>query len=94
MLLGRHVELLSGLFVHCLHRAIFKQYEAIYIILSHFKHRLGNEQMAHSSDVFDTAGTHACSCHSNGGLARTIIKCIVKLTSVLLNPVFFCFRWF
>ena len=25
---------------------------------------------------------------SNGGLARTIIKCIVKLTSVLLNPVF------
>ena len=45
--------------------------------------------MAYSFDVFDTAGTHACSCQSNGGLARTIIKCIVKLTSVLLNPVFF-----
>jgi uncharacterized ion transporter superfamily protein YfcC len=45
--------------------------------------------MAHSFDVFDAAGTHACSCQSNGGLARTIIKCIVKLTSVLLNPVFF-----
>ena len=45
--------------------------------------------MAHSFDVFDTAGTHACSCQSNGGLARTITKCTVKLTSVLLNPVFF-----
>ena len=45
--------------------------------------------MAHSFDVFDATGTHACSCQSNGGLARTIIKCIVKLTSVLLNPVFF-----
>ena len=45
--------------------------------------------MAHSFDVFDAAGTHACSCQSNGGLARTIIKSIVKLTSVLLNPVFF-----
>ena len=28
--------------------------------------------MAHSFDVIDTAGTHACSCQSNGGLARTI----------------------
>ena len=27
--------------------------------------------MAHSLDVFDAAGTHACSCQSNGGLART-----------------------
>ena len=44
--------------------------------------------MAHSFDVVDTAGTHACSCQSNG-LARTIIKCIVKLTSVLLNPYIF-----
>ena len=46
--------------------------------------------MAHSFDVFDAAGTHACSCQSNGGLARqvTVVKCIVKLTSVLLNPVF------
>ena len=41
--------------------------------------------MAHSF-VFDTAGSHACSCQSNGGLAKTIIKYIVKLTSVLLNP--------
>ena len=45
--------------------------------------------MAHSFDVFDAAGTHACSCQSNGGLARTIIKCIVKLTSVLLILYFF-----
>ena len=44
--------------------------------------------MAHSFDVFDAVGTHACSCQSNGGLTRTIIKCIVKLTSVLLDPVF------
>ena len=50
--------------------------------------------MAHSFGVFDAAGTHACSCQSNGGLARTIIKCIVKLTSVLLNPVFFRFGGF
>ena len=45
--------------------------------------------MAHSFDVFDAAGTNACSCHNNGSLARTMIKCIVKLTSVLLNPVFY-----
>ena len=45
--------------------------------------------MAHSFDVFDAAGTHACV------LARvmaakqvTLVNCIVKLTSVLLNPVF------
>ena len=49
--------------------------------------------MAHSFDVLDAASTHACSCQSNiGGLARTIIKCVVKLTFVLLNPVFFRFR--
>jgi hypothetical protein len=28
--------------------------------------------MAHSFDVFDAAGTHACSCQSNGGLASTV----------------------
>jgi hypothetical protein len=50
--------------------------------------------MAHSFDVFDGAGTHACSCQSNGGLARTIINGIVKLTSVLLNPVFSAFGVF
>ena len=50
--------------------------------------------MAHSFDVSDTAGTHAYSCQSNGGLAKLIIKSIVKLTSVLLNPVFFRFRGF
>ena len=45
--------------------------------------------MAHFFDVFDATGTHACFCQSSGGLARTIIKCIVKLTSMLLNPVCF-----
>ena len=30
--------------------------------------------MAHSFDVFDTAGTHACSCQSNGGLASNCSK--------------------
>ena len=46
--------------------------------------------MAHSFDVFDAAGTHACSCQSNGGLASNCSKmhCELKLTSVLLNPVF------
>jgi hypothetical protein len=50
--------------------------------------------MAHSFDVFDAAGTHACSCQSNGGLARTIIKYIVKLTSVLLILYFSAFGGF
>ena len=45
--------------------------------------------MAHSFDVLDAAGTHACSCQSNGCLARTIIKCIVKFTSVLQILYFF-----
>jgi hypothetical protein len=30
--------------------------------------------MAHSFDVFDAAGTHACSCQSNGGLASNCSK--------------------
>jgi hypothetical protein len=30
--------------------------------------------MAHSFDVFDAAGTHACSCQSNGGLASNFSK--------------------
>ena len=30
--------------------------------------------MAHSFDVFHAAGTHACSCHSNGGLANNCSK--------------------
>jgi hypothetical protein len=30
--------------------------------------------MAHSFDVFDPAGTHACSCQSNGGLASNFSK--------------------
>ena len=49
--------------------------------------------MAHSFDVFEAAGTHACSCQSNGGLARAIIKCILKLTCVLPNPVFLKHQW-
>jgi hypothetical protein len=30
--------------------------------------------MAHSFDVFDAAGTHACSCQSNGGRASNCSK--------------------
>jgi hypothetical protein len=30
--------------------------------------------MTHSFDVFDAAGTHACSCQSNGGLASNCSK--------------------
>jgi hypothetical protein len=30
--------------------------------------------MAHSFDVFDAAGTHACSYESNGGLASNCSK--------------------
>ena len=30
--------------------------------------------MVHSFDVFDAAGTHTCSCQSNGGLASNCSK--------------------
>jgi hypothetical protein len=35
--------------------------------------------MAHSFDVFDAAGTHACSCQSNGGLASNFSKMHCKI---------------
>ena len=38
-----------------------------------------NEQMAHSFDVFDAVGTHACSCQSNGGLASNCSKMHCKI---------------
>ena len=53
--------------------------------------------MAHSFDVFDAAGTHACSCQSNGGLASNCSKmyceidirvtksCIFPLSGVLME---------
>jgi hypothetical protein len=50
--------------------------------------------MAHSFDVFDAAGTHACSCQSNGSLARTILKmyCEIDIRATKscksLNPAF------
>jgi hypothetical protein len=51
--------------------------------------------MAHSFDVFYAAGTHTCSYQSNGGLARTIIKCIVKLISIDIPATKSCiFRGF
>jgi hypothetical protein len=34
--------------------------------------------MAHSFDVFDAAGTNACSCQSNGGLASNMIWARVR----------------
>jgi hypothetical protein len=36
-------------------------------------------KMAHSFDVFDAAGTHACSCQSNGGLASNCSKMHCKI---------------
>jgi hypothetical protein len=43
--------------------------------------------MAHSFDVFDAAGTHACSCQSNGGRASNFSKmhCNTGFSSTDIN---------
>jgi hypothetical protein len=43
--------------------------------------------MAHSFDIFDAAGTHACSCQSNGGLASNFSKmhCNTGFSSTDIN---------
>jgi hypothetical protein len=45
--------------------------------------------MTHSFDVFDAAGTHTCSCQSNGGLASNCSRmhCEIDIGAIL-NPVF------
>jgi hypothetical protein len=47
--------------------------------------------MAHSFDVFDAAGTHACSCQSNGGLARNITRKYMhaETLALLTKPLYF-----
>jgi hypothetical protein len=42
--------------------------------------------MAHSFDVFDAAGTHACSCQSNGGLASNCSKMHCEIYFSIQTP--------
>jgi hypothetical protein len=54
--------------------------------------------MAHSFDVFDAAGTHACSCQSNGGLARDCSKmhCEIDIgatkSCIFIIPIYFSIK--
>ena len=55
--------------------------------------------MAHSFDVFYAAGTHVCSCQSNGGLASNCNKlyckidiCSTKSCIFIILIIFFSIR--